>query len=147
MLGLRTLAQIDSCCRQFFPQHANLPFGNLNISLVGDFAQLPPVGDTALYLPPSSAPTDNGSLSRDGSALYCLFCKTFPLNTIHRQTGDSPQQLQFKSSLRNASLGSLAMADWKLFQTRYEQNLSYDERLPFQDAPCDYNIWQSEGAV
>ncbi|KAI0286737.1 hypothetical protein BGY98DRAFT_941683, partial [Russula aff. rugulosa BPL654] len=34
MLGLRTLAQIDSRCRQLFPQNANRTFGNLNVALV-----------------------------------------------------------------------------------------------------------------
>jgi hypothetical protein len=35
-----------------FSEKANTPFGTLNITLVGDFAQLPPVGDTPLYLQP-----------------------------------------------------------------------------------------------
>ena len=41
MLGLRTLAQINSRCQQLFPNNANLPFRGLNVALVGDFAQLP----------------------------------------------------------------------------------------------------------
>jgi ATP-dependent DNA helicase PIF1 len=70
MLGLRTLAKIDSRCRQLFPQNVNKPFGNVSVALVGDFAQLPPVGDTPLDSPPSSIASNNGCLSRDGSALY-----------------------------------------------------------------------------
>ena len=140
MVGLRTLAQIDSRCRQFFPQHANVPFGNLNITLVEDFAQpeLPPVGDTALYSQPSAALSDTGSLSRHGSALYHLFSDSFALNTMHRQVGESPQQIQFKSLLGNASLGSLTVEDWELLKSRYEHNISNEERLLFQDAPCVY---------
>jgi ATP-dependent DNA helicase PIF1 len=138
MLGLRTLAQIDSRCRQFFPQHANIPFGNLNVTLVGDFAQLPPVGDTPLYSQPSTALSETASFTRDGSALYHLFSHDFSLNTIHRQVGDSPQQIRFKSLLRNASLGSLTVDDWELLKTRYVGNLSDDEQLRFLDAPCVY---------
>lgn len=95
MLGLRSLAQIDSRCQQLFPGHTNTPFGNLNVALVGDFAQLPPVGDTPLYSPPSSAASENGCLSHDGSTLYHLFRKSFRLQIVHRQGGDSPEQVQF----------------------------------------------------
>jgi hypothetical protein len=70
MLGQRTLAMIDLRFRQVFPKKANNPFGNLNIALVGDFAHLPPAGNTPLCSPPSSAATEDGNLGRDGSVLY-----------------------------------------------------------------------------
>jgi hypothetical protein len=71
MLGLKTLAMIDSRLRQLVPQKAHLPFGGLHVLLCGDFAQLPPVGDRPLYGPPSTG----SPLSSDGSVLYKLFKK------------------------------------------------------------------------
>ncbi len=102
-LGQRTLAMIDSRFRQIFPRTSKDPFGNINVALVGDFAQLPPVGDTPLYSPPTSAATDNGVLGREGSTLYRLFSASFRLQVAHRQGGDSPEQIKFRDLLRHAS--------------------------------------------
>jgi ATP-dependent DNA helicase PIF1 len=138
MLGLRSLAQIDSRCRQLFPQHAGVPFGKLNVALVGDFAQLPPVGDTPLYSPPPPAATENGCLGRDGSSLYHLFTRSFSLQIAHRQAGDSPEQIQFRTLLRNASQGSLTVDKWKLLNSRFERNLCPEDRILFRDCICLY---------
>lgn len=138
MLGQRTLAQIDSRCRQLFPQHANVPFGKLNIALVGDFAQLPPVGDTPLYSPPSSVASENGCLGRDGSSLYRLFTRSFLLQIVHRQAGDSPEQVKFRTLLQHASQGSLTREEWELLNSRFEKNLCPEDRILFQDCTCLY---------
>ncbi|KAJ3505917.1 hypothetical protein NLJ89_g7163 [Agrocybe chaxingu] len=138
MLGLRSLAQIDSRCRQIFPQHANIPFGNLNVALVGDFAQLPPVGDTPLFGEPSSANSDNGTLSRDGSTLYRKFTTSFRLRIVHRQGGESPEQVRFRDLLTHASRGGLSVDEWKLLTTRLDKNLDAATRSLFDDAPCLY---------
>jgi hypothetical protein len=138
MLGLRTLAQIDSRCRQFFPEHADIPFENLNIALIGDFAQLPPVGDTPLYSPPSSATSENGCFSRDGNTLYRLFSTSFSLQTVHRQDGNSPSQVQFRNLLRHASHGSLTREEWGLLNSCFENNLPPHDRVTFQDCVSLY---------
>ena len=138
MLGLRTLAQIDSRCRQLFPANANLPFGHLNVALVGDFAQLPPVGDTPLYSPPSTAASENGCLSRDGSALYRLFNQSFRLRVVHRQGGDSPDQVTFRNLLFHASRGGLTEEEWRLLNSRSERKLSLETRQLFEDSICLY---------
>ena len=77
MLGLRTLTPD---CVRFVLEALSLPFkGGLHLSLFGDFAQLPPVGDRTLYCPASTASFDGclrgGSLSRDGKQLYQLFMR------------------------------------------------------------------------
>jgi hypothetical protein len=138
MLGLRTLAQIDLRCRQLFPQFANRPFGNISVALVGDFAQLPPVGDTPLYSPPSSAASNNGCLSRDGSALYRLFKSSYRLQVVHRQGGDSPQQVMFRNLLSHASRGGLLIDDWNLLDSRSQNKLGPESRQLFEDAVCLY---------
>ena len=138
MLGLRTLAQIDSRCRQLFPQNADTPFGNVCVALVGDFAQLPPVGDTPLYSPPSSLASDNGCLSRDGSALYRLFRTSFQLQVVHRQGGNSPEQIMFRNLLSHASRGGLHIDEWKLLDSRSQNKLSAETQQLFEDSVCLY---------
>lgn len=103
MVGQRTFTMIDSRLRQIFPDYANVIFGSMNLAIVGDFAQLPPVGDTPLYSPPSSAATENGELGRAGSVLYRLIVKSYRLEIIHRQLGDSPEQVQFREPFQTVS--------------------------------------------
>ncbi|KAF9536179.1 hypothetical protein CPC08DRAFT_717863 [Agrocybe pediades] len=92
----------------------------MNIALVGDFAQLPPVGDTPLYSPPSKAATENGALSREGSVLYNLFTSSYRLQIVHRQEGESPEQVKFRNL------------------TRTERNLDQETRDLFADCVCLY---------
>ena len=80
MLGLQTLAQIDSRLRQMKP--CDSPLGNFHVGLFGDFAQLPPVGDAALYGNPSNANTDTGALSQDGATVYRMFNESFQLSVV-----------------------------------------------------------------
>jgi ATP-dependent DNA helicase PIF1 len=138
MVGQRTLAMIDSRLRQVLPRNSDIPFANINLALVGDFAQLPPVGDTPLYSPPSSAHTDNGELGRAGSVLYRLIAKSYHLRIIHRQLGDSPEQIQFRNLLRHASQGALNRQEWEFLDARNERKLTPDVRKLFDDATCLY---------
>lgn len=48
LVGQSLLGWIDSRCRQATGQ-TNKPFGGLSVILVGDIAQLPPVGDKPLF--------------------------------------------------------------------------------------------------
>jgi hypothetical protein len=65
------------------PLHLQRSLRKYEIALVGDFAQLPPVGDTPLYSPPSAA-TDNGVLGGEESTLHRLFSESFRLQVVHR---------------------------------------------------------------
>lgn len=48
MIGARMLFQIEQRCRKIFPA-IDEPFGGLHVYFFGDFRQLPPVKDSALY--------------------------------------------------------------------------------------------------
>lgn len=143
MLGLKTLAMIDSRLRQMFPGSAHLPFGGLHVLLCGDFAQLPPVGDRPMY----GRPSPGSPLSLDGSILYSLFKKSYCLKVLHRQEGESPEQLAFKSLLKHASHGGLSLEDWQFLNQRAEANLSLAERESFKDAICLYTTRDDVQAI
>jgi ATP-dependent DNA helicase PIF1 len=61
------LAWIDCRLRQIYPVRNNSYFGGLNVLLVGDFYQLPPVCQMALY---SSVPAHLSELARRGKEAY-----------------------------------------------------------------------------
>ncbi|KDR84161.1 hypothetical protein GALMADRAFT_275343 [Galerina marginata CBS 339.88] len=94
-------------------------FGGLNVAIVGDFAQLPPVGDTPLYSPPSTAASDNGCLSRDDRAGF-------------------PDQVTFRILLSHASRGGLTEEEWRLLDSRSERKLSLETRQQFEDSIFSY---------
>jgi ATP-dependent exoDNAse (exonuclease V) alpha subunit len=143
MLGLKTLAMIDSRLRQLIPRGSHLPFGGLHVVLCGDFAQLPPVGDRPLY----GFPSQGSALSSDGAILYKLFRKSYCLKVLHRQEGDTPDQLAFKSLLKHASHGGLSFQDWEFLNTRAEANLSLAEKASFHDAICLYTTRDDVNAI
>ncbi len=136
MLGLRLFAKVDARLRQLKPQ--DVPFGSFHVAIVGDFAQLPPVGDRPLYSPPG--PLDNASeraqANHHGSMLYLMFTTSFRLRIVHRQLGDSAEQQRFRALLDHASSGGLTTDDWKLLLTRSQSKLTAVEQASFSKSTC-----------
>ena len=69
MLGQRTLAWVDKCLRQA-TGNLHEPLGGISIMLLGDFAQLLPVGDKPIYASPSQS---SSLLTQHGHYIYGLF--------------------------------------------------------------------------
>lgn len=53
MIGQKIFYYVHKRLQEVFPEQADKPFGGMSIFLLGDWKQLPPVLDTALYQDPS----------------------------------------------------------------------------------------------
>ena len=69
MLGQRTPAWVDKRLRQTTGK-LNKPLGRISVMLLGDFAQLPPVGGKPDYASPSQS---SSLLTQYGHSIYGLF--------------------------------------------------------------------------
>lgn len=117
------------------------PFGGLNIIFAGDFAQLPPVGQTSLYANVNAAYTRGTSKSeilhqkRVMGRLLWLSVKTAViLSVLMRQTGAENQR--FSELLARLRLGVCNQSDFELLKTRVGKNAHIDWSLPgWSDTP------------
>jgi hypothetical protein len=127
MLGLRQLSWIDDRLREAFPHRNEEFFGGLNILLVGDFFQLPPVLQKPLYYD-----KEVQGVEIKGRNAYMRFDKTVFLSVVQRQCGDD--QAAFRKSLGELRLLQLSHESWKLLSSRVQAKLDDQEVARFADA-------------
>ena len=63
----------------------------------GDFAWLPPVGDTPLYSDKSSSACT--TLSQEGRMVFEHFTQSVTLDTVYHQAGNDHDQVAFRDAL------------------------------------------------
>ncbi|KAM4062456.1 PIF1-like helicase [Hirsutella rhossiliensis] len=124
MLGLRQLSWIDDRLREAFPNRNEEFFGGLNILLVGDFFQLPPVLQKPLYYD-----KEVQGVEIKGRNAYRRFDKTVFLKVAQRQRGDD--QGAFRSALEELRLLQLSTESWKLLSSRVQAKLDDQEVAKF----------------
>ncbi|KID81673.1 ATP-dependent DNA helicase PIF1 [Metarhizium guizhouense ARSEF 977] len=120
MLGLRQLSWIDNRLREAFPNRNEEFFGGLNILLVGDFFQLPPVLQKPLYYD-----KEVQGVETKGRNAYRRIDKSVFLKVVQRQRGDA--QKAFRTALGELRLLQLSVESWKLLSTRVEAKLDDQE--------------------
>ena len=130
LVGLKMLSSIDARLKVAFPANHALPFGGINIVMFGDFAQLPPVLDSALYAQPSDS---SPACIQHGSKLYQeTFTRVFHLQQQMRQQGRTEDELKFATLLTHLRSGEITQDDWSLTQSRVLAQLPAEERVLFQ---------------
>lgn len=95
MIGLRQLYTVDQRLRQIFLEHQNRYFGGRSVILMGNFFQLPPIAERALYNKQPSNQLKAAKLA--GRLAYLAFNKTIELKVVVRQQGD--KQAAFRDAL------------------------------------------------
>jgi len=147
MVGCRTFGMINRRLKQAFPASRDLPFGGVNMILMGDHAQLPPLFDLPLYSTPA---TNSNPLTIDGSSLYNSFDKAIILTQCYRQAGETADESTFREVLMRLRDGNNTEEDWKFLLKRSRHNFSPSEIQIFDEAlrlfttneACNkYNRW------
>ncbi len=108
MIGHKMLSSLDNRLRAGTGKQ-DIPFGGMSVILMGDFGQLPPVGDKPMYV------TGNGSVVSDhGHSLYLMFDSVIILEQVMRQAGEDTETIAFRGLLMRMRNGKVTEEDWKL---------------------------------
>ena len=105
-VGQSLFGWIDSRCRQATGR-TDMTFGSISVILVGDQAQLPPVGDKPLY---HSMPKTEKQIQ--GFLLYHEFKKVVKLTVNQRVQGNNIEKSNFREMLTRARHGESTESDW-----------------------------------
>ena len=111
-VGQSLFAWIDSRCRQATGKENKL-FGDISIILVGDIAQLPPVGDKPLF---HSMPKTDKQVQ--GLLMYHQFKTVVSLTENQRVKGNNAEQTNFRQLLTRARNGDSTESDWETLLSR-----------------------------
>ena len=103
--------------------------GGVGVLLFGDFAQLPPVGDSPLY----SSKAPKKPLQIAGRETYLSFNQSITLQQIFHQQGDDPVSQQFCDLLLRQRTYSITQEDYNLLSTRFSTYVSAEDKGTFQD--------------
>ena len=117
-VGQSLFGWIDCRCRQATGL-ADQAFGGISVILVGDIAQLSPVGDKALF---HSLPKSDKQIQ--GHLIYKEFKQVVTLSVNHRVDGKSNDQACFRDLLNRARNGESTIADWQTLLSRTPENVT-----------------------
>ena len=115
MMSQETLYFLDVRLRE--GKASSMPFGGMNILLVGDTAQLPPVQGLCLW----ARPPKSSAIEITGAALYMLFNTVYTLKINYRQRSTAGAQLAvFLEGMRN---GVLTSTDYEFLLSRSRERV------------------------
>ncbi|CAB4032530.1 ATP-dependent DNA helicase PIF1 [Paramuricea clavata] len=125
MIGHKMLSWLDNRLRAGTGKQ-DILFGGMSVILMGDFGQLPPVGDKPMYV------SGNGTVVSDhGHSLYLMFESVIILDQVMRQAGEDPEAIAFRALLMRMRNGEVTGEDWKLLLEHSTTNVPMDQ---FTDA-------------
>ena len=113
MVGRSQLGRMDRRLRQAYPQNADEILGGMPAIFFGNFAQLPPVGDSPIY---SDKPSGyRTALNAEGRCVIESFKQSVTLQIVFRQTGQDEEQVKFRGALLRLRTYSTTIEDYTLF--------------------------------
>ena len=112
VISQKTLAWINRRLKQAKGKF-DVPFGGVNVILVGDLGQLPPVKGYALF-----NDNLNCELELEGFFIYNQFLTVVELTANQRTTGLDEVQCKFRTMLENIRNGKVTIDDWRFLLTR-----------------------------
>ena len=112
VISQRELSWINRRCKQATGVTETY-FGGINVILVEDLGQLPPVNGKILYHKNPSNEHDS-----EGYFLYCHFNTVIELIGNELVSGDNSDQERFRDLLTNVRNGIVTVDDWNLLKTR-----------------------------
>ncbi|KAI1782874.1 hypothetical protein LXA43DRAFT_850410, partial [Ganoderma leucocontextum] len=128
MVGCRFLAQISDALNEA-KGSTDKPFGGISIIVAGDFAQLPPVGETRLYSWVN--PSRSSSVAKNsrlqvimGKLLWMTFTQVVVLEEIVRQRG--PDNKHFVELLTRLRRGDCTDDDYTLLNSRLLEHAGHE---------------------
>ena len=125
MLGQRMMAWVDKRLRQA-TGHLDKPLGGISVILIGDFGQLPPVGDKPLYFQNPQHP-----IAQHGHSIYKLFDTVVILQQMLRQSSSDTSTESFRQLLLRLRNGLTTEDDWNQLLLQSPQHV---EIAGFKDA-------------
>jgi ATP-dependent DNA helicase PIF1 len=131
MVGRSQAGRIDRRLCQAYPQNADEILGGMPAIFFGDFAQLPPVGDSPMYSDKQSA--YRTALHAEGRRVFESFNQSVTLKTVFRQTGENVEQVKFREALLRLRTYSSTPEDYALFSTQFWDILTPALRAEFDD--------------
>lgn len=119
MIGCQFLLDIHQALTE--AKSSPAPFGGINVVLAGDFAQLPPVGQTKLFAKlniklTARSGTTSGQRNVLGKLLWLQVQDVVLLHRPMRQVG--PENLRFVELLQRLRIGKCTDEDFDLLKTR-----------------------------
>ena len=118
MIGCKLLHQISEALIK--AKGINTPFGGINVIFAGDFAQLPPVGETRLSANINASQKTQQNEIVYGKALWHLVDHVIILTESMRQCG--PENIPFVDLLTHLREGRCNQNDYNILSDRVLQN-------------------------
>ncbi|HEY0652265.1 MAG TPA: AAA family ATPase, partial [Chryseosolibacter sp.] len=124
MLGSKGIKNVDARLREASGKLDRI-FGGFHVILVGDFKQLPPVGDKPIY-----STTEAGA-----SSLFQSFQTVVLLKQSQRHQGDSEDHISFRRVLTHCEQGTLDETDWDTLKRRTPAQAADASNIQWDNAP------------